>query len=142
MDFTSDFQPRQILCLEHEGICLYAEVIQVVVSRQLCWVRPLLLGVLTKSTQLSPWDGERMLPSDSFSFDETLLLTDLRFEADLLWPITLFRPALDIEVIPLLAMLPSLPQSERDPTVARRLNQFIHQVWQAYKGAFSPSHQA
>jgi hypothetical protein len=93
-------------------------------------------------TSTQPWGSERTLTSDFLSFDKSRLLTDLRFEADLLWPITLFRPALDTEVIPLLAMLPSLPQSQRDPITAQRLNQFVHQVWQAYKGAFYPIHQA
>jgi len=126
MNFTSDFQPREIVCLEHEGVCLYAEVIQVVVSRQLCWVRPLLLGGKTCS----------------FSSNQSLLLTDLRFEADLLWPLTLFRPALDTEVIPLLTtLLVSLPQ-EGDPAARQQLNSFVHQVWQAYKSVFDSGDQA
>lgn len=122
MDFTQNFQPRQIVCLEHEGNCLYAEVIQVVVSRQLCWVRPLMLGVL---------------PTGFFSSEQPLVLTDLRCCADLLWPIILFRPALDTEVVPLLAtMLPSEPPLERDSVAQQQLSQFIHQVWQAYKSVF------
>ena len=114
MDFKHDFQPRQIVCLEHEGTCLYAEVIQVVVSRQLCWVRPLLLGTL---------------PSEC-SVNESLPPTDLRSCADLLWPIALFRPAFDTEVIPLLVMLAS-SENERNPAAAKQLNQFVYQVWQA-----------
>ncbi len=116
---SSNFQPHQIVCLEHQGTCLYAEVIQVVVSRQLCWVRPLLIGSLTP-----------------IASDESLPLKDLRNGSDLLWPLALFRPALDTEVIPLLAMLPPLSQSERNPVAGQQLNQFIHQVWQADKGAF------
>lgn len=116
MDVIHDFQPRQIVCLEHQGTCLYAEVIQVVETRQICWVRPLLLGALS---------------IDSFATDKSLPLTDLRSAADLLWPITLFRPALDTEVIPLLAiLLASPPQPERNPAAGRQLNQFIHAVWQ------------
>ncbi|MBV9388498.1 MAG: hypothetical protein JOZ78_18905 [Chroococcidiopsidaceae cyanobacterium CP_BM_ER_R8_30] len=134
MDFKSDFQPCQIVCLEHEGTCLYAEVIQVVISRQLCWVRPLLLGALS---------------SDSNLVDELLPLTDLRSCADLLWPIASFRPALDTEVIPLLVTLLASPernlaatgQLDVSPEAAStaslsKLNQFIHRVWQADKGAF------
>ena len=115
MNFTTDFQPRQIVCLEHEGTCLYAEVIQVVVSRQLCWARPLVLSL-----------------TFDCSSEQSLSLIDLRSEADLIWPITLFRPALDTEVIPLLATSKiSLPQLERNPA-SRQLYQFIHQVWQAH----------
>jgi len=43
MDFTLNFQPRQIVCLEHRGTYLYAEVIQVVVSRQ-CAGASLVMG--------------------------------------------------------------------------------------------------
>ncbi|WP_250122161.1 hypothetical protein [Chroococcidiopsis sp. CCMEE 29] len=114
MDFTYDFQPRQIVCLEHEATCLYAEVIQVVESRQVCWVRPLLLKD----------------PSCNYPPLEPLLY-DLRPSADLLWPLTLFRPALDTEVLPLLVQLmASEPQTEREPVAQQQFNQFIRQVWQ------------
>jgi hypothetical protein len=122
MDFSLNFQPRQIVCLEHEGTCLYAEVIQVVASRQVCWVRPLLLGVFPVCFQ--PY--EQMFP-----------LYDLRCEADLLWPIAFFRPALDTEVMPLLTQLLTLePQPEGDPDTQQQFRQFIHQVWQAQPRAF------
>ena len=116
MDESLNFQPRQILFLEHTGTRLYAEVIQVVVSRRLCWVRPLLLSGILESL-------------------EPLPLTDLRSCADLLWPITLFQPALDTEVIPLLATLSS-DQPELISAAQQQLNQFIHQLWQAHKNAF------
>ena len=121
MDFNLNFQPRQIVCLEHAGTCLYAEVIQVVVSRRLCWVRPLLLGVLAAG----------------FQYDQPSPLYDLRSSTDLLWPVTLFRPALDTEVLPLLTQLLALePPPERDSVAQQQLNQFIHQVWQAHPDAF------
>lgn len=122
MDLTCNFQPRQIVFLEHVGTRLYAEVIQVVVSRRLCWVRPLLLVVFPNDSQLS---------------DEPLPLTDMRSSPDLLWPVVLFRPALDTEVIPLLtALLPLETCSELTCAAQQQLNQFIHQVWQAHPGAF------
>lgn len=122
MDFYLDFQPRQIVFLEHAGTRLYAEVIQVVVSRQLCWVRPLLLVVFPAGSQASL---------------EPLPLTDLRSCADLIWPVTLFWPALDTEVIELLVqLLASEPQPDRDPVAQQQLNHFIHGVWQADKSAF------
>lgn len=122
MDFNLNFQPRQIVCLEHESTCLYAEIIQVVVSRQVCWVRPLLLSVFPVGFQ--PY--EPLSPT-----------YDLRLAADLLWPIKLFRPALDTEVIPLLSQLLALePQLEADPDAQHQFRQFIHQVWQAHPGVF------
>ncbi len=107
------FQPGQIVSLEHGDKRLYAEVIQVVVSRQLCWVRPLLLAT---------------------NFSEPPLITDLRDASDLLWPIDIFRPALDTEVITLLSIvLAKEPKPGTDSTAKLQLNQFIHQVWQAHK---------
>jgi hypothetical protein len=113
MDMSLDFQPGQIVSLEYGDKNLYAEVIQVVVSRQLCWVRPLLLTTDTPD-----------LP----------LVTDLRDAADLLWPVKLFRPALDTEVITILSqVLAKEPKAELDLAAKQQLNQFIHQLWQAYQ---------
>ncbi len=116
MDFICDFQPRQIVCLEHESTCLYAEVIQVAQSRPVCWVRPLLLvEFLSNYPSFKP------------------LVYDLRVTADLVWPLALFRPALDTEVIPLVELLASEPQPDRAPVAMKQLNQFIHKVWQAHQ---------
>ncbi len=41
-----NFQSSQIICLEFGSRYLYAEVIQVVTARQLCWTRPLMLVTL------------------------------------------------------------------------------------------------
>ena len=113
MDISRTFQPGQIVSLEHEDRNLYAEVIQVVVSRQLCWVRPLLLVTFTP---------------------ELPLIIDLRDASDLLWPISLFRPALDTEVITLLSqVLAKETKAEPDLFAQQQLNQFIHQLWQVYQ---------
>jgi hypothetical protein len=114
MNMSLDFQQGQIVSLEHGDRNLYAEVIQVVVSRQLCWVRPLLLVHFNQ---------------------EPPFVTDLRDVSDLLWPVNLFRPALDTEVITLLSqILVKEPKSEPDLATKQHFNQFIHQVWQAYQG--------
>jgi hypothetical protein len=106
-------QPGQIVSLEHGDKNLYAEVIQFVVSRQLCWVRPLLMVTL---------------------IEESPLITDLRDASDLLWPANLFRPALDTEVITFLSqVLAKEPKTEPNSTAKQQLNQFIHQLWQAYQ---------
>ncbi|WP_414527412.1 hypothetical protein [Nodularia chucula] len=108
-----DFQAGQIVSLDHSDRNLFGEVIQVVVSRQLCWVRPLLL---VSFTQESP------------------LVTDMRDASDLLWPINLFRPALDTEVITFLSqVLVKEPKNEPDSATKLEFHQFIHQIWQAYQ---------
>ncbi|MDZ8096313.1 MAG: hypothetical protein RMZ42_30910 [Nostoc sp. DedQUE05] len=114
MDMSLDFlQPGQIVSLEYGDRNLYAEVIQFVVSRQLCWVRPLLMVTF---------------------IEESPLITDLRDASDLLWPANLFRPALDTEVITFLSqLLAKEPKTEADSVAKQQLNQFIHQLWQAYQ---------
>lgn len=114
MDMSLDFlQPGQIVSLKHGERNLYAEVIQFVASRQLCWVRPLLMVSL---------------------IEDSPLITDLRHASDLLWPADLFQPALDTEVITLLSqVLAKQPKTELDLAGKEQLNQFIHQLWQAHQ---------
>jgi hypothetical protein len=87
------FQPSQIVGLEHETSCLYAEVVQVIESRQNCWVRPLMLVFWSEATQM-----QNSLATMAARYD-------LRHDSDLLLPLTLFRVALDVEVLPWLADL-------------------------------------
>ncbi len=114
MDMNLDFlQPGQIVSLKHGERNLYAEVIQFVVSRQLCWVRPLLMVTF---------------------IEESPLITDLRDASDLFWPADLFQPALDTEVITLLSqVLAKQPKTELDSAAKEQLNHFVHQVWQAHQ---------
>lgn len=128
MDFLTDFQTHQIVCLEHQQTRLYAEIIQVVKGRQTCWVRPLLLS-MPLTTHITP------APQP----EQESRLYDLRQGADLLWPIALFRAALDVEVLPLLAQLQEIQitDSPLSASVAcHQLSQFIRQVWQAYPETF------
>lgn len=124
--YQFQFQPHQIVYLEHETTRLYAEVIDVVTSRQVCWVRPLMLVVATSEQNLLP-----------FATAEDLNLYNLRQGSDLLWPASLFRPALDTEVIPLLVQL-DCPDAQlvNNLEARQQLNVFVRQVWQAYKSAF------
>lgn len=125
--YQFQFQPRQIVYLEHETTRLYAEVIDVVASRQVCWVRPLMIAVATN-------DQEDLPP---FASSEHLILYNLCHGSDLLWPTSLFRPALDTEVIPLLVLLDCPDAQPANSSEARQqLNSFVRQVWQAYKSAF------
>lgn len=124
MDKSLDFQLGQILFLESDCPItgdtskvqvadksrLYVELIQVVVSRQLCWVHPLLLV--------------------NFN-EEPPLVADLRDASDLLWSVNLFQPALDTEVITYLSpILVKEPQQGLDVAAKQHLNRFIHQLWQ------------
>ena len=129
IDSAYKFQPRQIVCLEHGNTRLYAEVIEVVPSRQVCWVRPVLLAKL--APDYNPhWEVS----------PEQLTLYDLRQGADLLWPTSLFRLALDTEVIPLFVQLDDPDFSrENNPDAHQQLSCFVSEVWQTYKSAFSAS---
>lgn len=113
MNINPSFQPGQIVSLENGDRNLYGQVIQVVTVRELCWVRPLLLADLSY---------------------EQPLITDLRDASDLLWPINLFRPALDTEVIGLLSqLLPKEPKADTDSAAQQQLHGFINQVWQTHQ---------
>lgn len=114
MNYKTNFQPLQIVCLQHLATCLYAEVIQVVESRQVCWVRPMLL--VESAVEKEP------------------SVLDLRSTVDLLWSLTAFRPALDTEILPFLACIfTSTPQQQSNAYARQQLNYFVHQLWQAQK---------
>ncbi|MEM9923073.1 MAG: hypothetical protein AAF915_04865 [Cyanobacteria bacterium P01_D01_bin.50] len=111
MEIKTKFQDGQIVFLECGDSRLYAEVIQVAIERHLCWVRPLLL--VTQEC-------------------ESRQITDLRSTSDLLWPINLFQPALDTQVIALYTeILAKEPKPEVDRKARQELHQFIRQLWQA-----------
>ncbi|GAP97784.1 hypothetical protein [Leptolyngbya sp. NIES-2104] len=113
------FHSSQIVFLEHNGVRLYAEVVQFVESRRLCWVRPIALV-----TSEGDWtDGDR------------LTLQDLQDGSDLMCPAVLFREALDVEVLPILARL-GAESKEKNPLSHRHLHQFIQQIWQARPEVF------
>lgn len=117
MDLTPNFEPCQIVCLEHNYQYLYAEIIQVITSRHKVWVRPLILKQ----------DGEN-----------DCQFWNLQEGADLVWPLELFRLAFDTEVIPLLTQLSSPTLEKLDHQLAHQhLRAFVDQVWQAYPQAFA-----
>ncbi len=115
------FQPSQIVFLEHNQSRLYAEVVQFVESRRLCWVRPIALVTASESEDWTEYDR--------------LMLQDLQDGSDLMCPAVLFREALDVEVLPLLTRLGSESKG-RNPHSHRHLHQFIQQIWQARPDAF------
>lgn len=126
----STFQDGQIIYLQHETLRLYAETIQIIKTRKLCWARPLALI---------------QLPAERYSDRyEALMLHDLRQGSDLLLPISLFQIALDTETIPVITQL-NAPKNDlpielfpdgRQPSFPI-LQNFVHQVWQAHSEEFS-----
>ncbi|MEB3279071.1 MAG: hypothetical protein VKK42_09170 [Lyngbya sp.] len=126
---SSRFQSGQIVKLTHERYCLYAEVIQVVTARQICWVRPLML---------LEFSGDQYSPEPPSWENSPQTLYNLRESSDLIWPLKLFQPALDTEVIPLLVQLdsPDRKASHTATNAHQQLRAFIRQVWQAYPDAF------
>ena len=111
MLMNQEFQPGQIVYLEESNTRLYAEVIQVVVSRQLCWVRPWLL-------QVNPGEDSQHI-------------IDLREASDLIWHISLFRPALDTEVITLISQVfTQESKAQTTPNFPKeQLREFMNRVW-------------
>lgn len=109
MEVTSPLVTGQIVYLEKENTRLYAEVVQIVVSRQLCWVRPLLLVVAS---------------------DEEISTTDLRDTSDLLWSLNEFQAAFDIEVISLItSLMAGEPKSHMIPDARQKLHQFVENMY-------------
>ena len=125
MNVLTHTQAQLIVCLEHQNTCLYGEIIQVAEARQIAWVRPLFLSVaVVAQPHQAEFPQRQVYP--------------LQPGVDLLWPISLFRSALDTEVLPLLSQLPNPQQADQStPSAAdSRLNQFVDQVWRAYPEAF------
>jgi hypothetical protein len=129
-----NFQPYQIVSLKHENVCLYAEVVQVVEERQVCWARPVML--VTHSPSATMLTNSQ---SNAGQDPDTTLL-DLRQGSDLLLPVMLFQEALDVEVLPLLAQLNMNKDTHSETGSSsnnqRDLNRFIDRVCRAYSNLF------
>lgn len=130
--------PGQIVFLECSQTRLYAEVIQVLTPRQIGWIRPLaLVGEA----------GTKPLGKDWLSEHTAAQQTD---PPDMLWPLGQLQPALDTDILPLLATLSAKTSaatpsaavpSESNPAEADNLdelaanpaqmtvNQFVQQLW-------------
>lgn len=118
------FKVNEIICLENDFRYLYGEVIQLLPNRGLCWFRPMCLAVSKES-------GDRPSP-----IIKATQLIDLQSGSDLLWPITLFRPALDTEVISLLPLLSDRYSASVSTSNKQYLNRFIQQVWRDNQDKF------
>ena len=118
------FTVAQIIYLEHQHTRLYGEVIQLLPQRGLCWFRPM---CMTKGDFSDHSNGT------------SLNLINLKSCSDLLWPMILFRPALDTEVVSFLHLLSndSAESLAHMKSSRQYLNKFVQQVWQANKDKFS-----
>lgn len=105
-------QTYEIVCLEHQNRCLYAEIVQRTKERY--WVRPLALADLSdkRQSQGSPH------------------ICDLRGCSDLLWPQVQWRTVLDLELLPVLAFLQTdKPTSAAlNPEASQYLHDFLRRV--------------
>ncbi|MEM8504070.1 MAG: hypothetical protein AAF716_13070 [Cyanobacteria bacterium P01_D01_bin.1] len=123
--------PSQILYLEHGPSRLYAEAIQVVDERQLCWARPVLLiqdlpeGVSRAKRQSAIADTAQS-PEQS-----TLKLYDLEGCPDLIWPISPFQLAYDLDFFSLIVQLKIAPNGSNQRS-HRQFNEFIHSFWKTH----------
>lgn len=110
------FQVHQIVCLEQDDFRIYSEVIQVISTRNYCWARPWLLIFLGG------------VESEAI---------DLRSSSDILLPLSLFRAALDTEVISFLTQLNDSPiMPEQKSQAQQKLSQCIKRIWQTNQHLF------
>ncbi|MEB3274918.1 MAG: hypothetical protein ACO4CG_16230 [Prochlorothrix sp.] len=146
-------QSRQILVLPQGDRRLYGEVIDVDEQRQRVWLRPLILVEAEADREEvppPPPGAEPLQASDPKSEKEvgsglghgllpgSHLPTVHRLQDDshLLWPLALFEPALDTELLPFWLELTDSPRSPLQPTAAQAFRQFIAQVWAAHPQLF------
>jgi hypothetical protein len=137
-DSPPSFQPSQIVCLESENIHLYAEVIQLVDVRQVCWVRP--LALIQHPSE--PWNNlDQTIGAMDRAAGCPEACLDLRHCSDLLLPWMLFRAAIDTEVMPIFSFLyadcsDSEASSDAAARARQQMHQFIHKICQTYPEAF------
>jgi hypothetical protein len=148
--------PSQILYLEHGSSRLYAEAVQVIETRRLCWARPTLLiqGLPEDLPEKLP---EKLLPGDRNSFkarqsrqdvisaaafsleNSTLDLYDLENCPDLIWPLAFFEIAYDIDFFSLIVQLKINPNPIAQQNGSHQLNAFIHSFWHSHADVFQPA---
>jgi hypothetical protein len=132
-----NFQPFQIVYLEHQGYRLYGEVVQVVEARLICWVRPLGMVADGATQQLRFHKSVDQIDESAIDW------VDLRQGSDLLLPLQLFQPALDVDILPLLNYLYTDPMSSSQEKLNgnnhQKLNGFIRQLWAAFPESFRNS---
>ncbi len=128
--------PSQILYLEHGPSRLYAEAIQVVSNRQVCWARPTLL-VQKLPENVSGATRQAAIAHAAQSFeDSSLEMYDLEGCPDLIWPLAPFNIAYDLDFFSLLVQLKLTPDKETKIKSSSQLNEFIRSFWHTHNDIF------
>lgn len=135
--------PSQILYLEHGSSRLYAEAIQIVEARRLCWARPTLLihGLPEESYSDRLIDGpmtdRQTAIADAAAHPKTstLSLYDLKDCPDLIWPTALFNIAFDIDFFALLVQL-KLSPNDSPIQSQQQLSEFVRSFWLTHSDTF------
>lgn len=113
----------QIVFLESRQTRLYAEVIQVLEPRSVGWIRPLAMVSETQTIALGT------------GLDALALAISKPAVPDMLWPLDQLQPALDTEVIPLLATLSAktnglgIAPSSNSNTDQLTVGEFVRWLW-------------
>ena len=142
--------PSQILYLEHGSTRLYAEAIQIVEARQLCWARPTLLiqdlpvrDLLDSQSDAPKLDAQDLMDRQAAIAtaaacpeSSDLSFYDLEDCPDLLWPIAFFSVAFDVDFFALLVQLKRHPRNTTQGRPQRQLSEFVRSFWLAHKDAF------
>ncbi|PZO12478.1 MAG: hypothetical protein DCF25_17560 [Leptolyngbya foveolarum] len=131
--------PSQILYLEHGSSRLYAEAIQIVEARRLCWARPTLLihGLPEEnSSETSLADRQAAIAHAATHLEtSTLSLYNLKDGPDLIWPTALFSIAFDIDFFALLIRLKLSPDDSQLRS-QQQLSAFVRSFWLAHTDTF------
>lgn len=128
--------PSQILYLEHGTARLYAEAIQVVEDRHLCWARPTLLIQGLPETDQSEHRQEAISAAVAAPDHSSLSLYDLAGGPDLIWPLNLFQIAFDLDFFSLLVQLKMNPDESAQHSGGSQLNAFIRSFWRTHADIF------
>jgi len=130
--------PSQILYLEHGSSRLYAEAIQVVSTRQVCWARPTLLVQNLPESKSSLVRQAAIADAAQSLTSSGLVMYDLEGCPDLIWPIAPFHLAYDLDFFSLLVQLKMTPDSQSQRSGSSHLSHFIHSFWQTHPDIFQP----
>jgi hypothetical protein len=120
------FQPHQIVYLTCDHSRLYTEVIEILVDRQLAWVRPLVLVTPTETLLLAA--------SALLGWLDPHGWPDRPTTPDLLWPLDQFYPALDTDFVDLLAVIPVQPHKKSRLSHGAIVSQFTRRLWEMAQG--------
>ncbi len=121
--------PSQILYLEYGSMRLYAEAIQIVATRHLCWARPTLLIRGLPESSGSSLRQEAIAAAVQNPECSKLHLYDLEGGPDLIWPLDRFQIACDIDFFSLLIRVKISAEGTSYHHRSSQLNDFIRSFW-------------